>query len=317
MKHEKMILVLCVCLLVLGFGVSALVGIWRMYQEGTREYKGLQEFVSEETETDESGQAKDTKKVEVDFASLKEINKDLVAWIRCEALGLDYPVVQGKDNDYYLDHTFSGEEHISGCIFMDCGNKADFTDDNTILYGHNMKDGSMFGLLGGTADGEIRLFLYTENGVDTYQIVDNRTVAVTEALYFRLVYGADAFEELSAAVAAHTGTALVKGEHLLTLSTCNGNTEKRHIILLRKVAEETESPEVTETLGEAEITGEAETTGGTAKIGGTEATGVTETAEDAAAAGNAETAENVERTDDAEAPGEIEILEPAQEGAEG
>ena len=48
MKHEKMILVLCACLMVLGFGVSALVGIWRMYQEGTQEYKGLQEFVSEE-----------------------------------------------------------------------------------------------------------------------------------------------------------------------------------------------------------------------------------------------------------------------------
>lgn len=243
MKHEKMILVLCACLMVLGFGVSALVGIWRMYQEGTQEYKGLQEFVSEETETDESGTAKDTKKVEVDFASLKKINKDLVAWIRCEALGLDYPVVQGEDNDYYLNHTFSGEEHISGCIFMDCGNKADFTDDNTILYAHNMKDGSMFGSLGDTADGEIRLFLYTEEEVDTYQIVDNRTVAVTEPIYFRLVYGADAFEELSAAVAAHTGIILVKGEHLLTLSTCNGNAEKRHIVLLRKVTEETESPE--------------------------------------------------------------------------
>ena len=73
-----MILVLCACLMVLGFGVSALVGIWRMYQEGTQEYKGLQEFVSEETETDESGTAKDTKKVEVDFASLKRSIK--ISW---------------------------------------------------------------------------------------------------------------------------------------------------------------------------------------------------------------------------------------------
>ncbi len=145
MKYIKEIMILAICLMVLGFSASVLFGIWYMYQEGVSEYRGLQEFAEEESEADADDSGVVKKKTAVDFDSLKEINGDIVAWIKCKELGINYPVVQGTDNSYYLTHTFSGEEHISGCIFMDCVNKTDFTDDNTILYGHNMKDGSMFG----------------------------------------------------------------------------------------------------------------------------------------------------------------------------
>lgn len=239
MRHIKEIMILAVCLMMLGFSASVLFGIWCMYQEGVSEYKGLQELAKEEeeNETDDTGAVKKKDKAAVDFEALKEINEDIVAWVRCKELGIDYPVVQGKDNSYYLTHTFSGEEHISGCIFMDCINEPDFTDDNTILYGHNMKDGSMFGSIHQFRMDTATVFLYTPEGTDTYEVIDNLVVDVSDEKYFRTVYSTEDFGALSEDVAVRTGKTLEQGEHLLTLSTCNGNASKRHLILCRKAAE--------------------------------------------------------------------------------
>lgn len=83
----------------------------------------------------------------VDFISLERINPDVVGWLAAEGTEIDYPVVRGKDNDFYLRHLFTGEHNKLGSIFMDYRNHNDFSDKNTIIYGHHMKDGSMFASL--------------------------------------------------------------------------------------------------------------------------------------------------------------------------
>lgn len=83
----------------------------------------------------------------VNFLSLEAINPDVVGWIAAEGTEIDYPVVRGKDNDFYLRHLFMGEQNKLGSIFMDYRNHSDFSNKNTIIYGHNMKDGSMFSSL--------------------------------------------------------------------------------------------------------------------------------------------------------------------------
>lgn len=82
-----------------------------------------------------------------DFSALANINPDVVAWLTSGGTEIDYPVVLGTDNEYYLRHLFTGERNKLGAIFMDYRNGEDFSDKNTILYGHNMKDGSMFSSL--------------------------------------------------------------------------------------------------------------------------------------------------------------------------
>lgn len=74
---------------------------------------------------------------------LKSINSDYKMWIQIENTNINYPVVQGSDNDYYLKHNFRKESNISGTVFVESANDID-NDKNIILYGHNMRNGTMF-----------------------------------------------------------------------------------------------------------------------------------------------------------------------------
>ena len=108
---------------------------------------------------------------------LQKINADVCGWLTIDDTGIDYPVVQGNDDSYYLTHTFKKTEHVAGAIFLDSDNNADFSDDKNIIYGHNMKDGSMFRGLRNFLDDEFLkehhiLYLYLpDEGVWIFVIV--------------------------------------------------------------------------------------------------------------------------------------------------
>ena len=86
-------------------------------------------------------------RVSVDFAALKNLNSDVVAWIYGAYTHLNYPIVQGNDNDYYLYRLLDGTSNSNGTLFMDYRNDSGFKNQNTLIYGHNMKSGNMFGHL--------------------------------------------------------------------------------------------------------------------------------------------------------------------------
>lgn len=156
MKKEYVLLgILSVILLAAGIWIYQIVS---EYQKAEQEYEQLQEYVKVEKSTREPENAKpniaeDDKKgetqeetVTVDFAALQAINPDIVAWLRIPGV-LEYPVVRGEDNSYYLNHTVQKTYNIAGSIFLDYRNERDFSDRKNIIYGHNMKDGSMFHVL--------------------------------------------------------------------------------------------------------------------------------------------------------------------------
>lgn len=82
--------------------------------------------------------------IAVDFQVLEKLNPDIVGWIYGENTKVNYPVVQGKDNDYYLHRDLNGQKSTAGTIFLDYADRADFSSLHNVLYGHHMKNGSMF-----------------------------------------------------------------------------------------------------------------------------------------------------------------------------
>lgn len=89
--------------------------------------------------------------ITVDFEKLQAVNQDVIGWIYCEGTDINYPVLQGEDNEFYLKHTYDGASNRAGSIFVDALNAPCFADSNTIIYGHHMKNGSMFAALGNWA----------------------------------------------------------------------------------------------------------------------------------------------------------------------
>ncbi len=81
----------------------------------------------------------------VDWDSLAEENPETVGWLYCEGTPLNYPVVQGSDNSFYLTHDFYRKDSDGGALFLDMRNEISFETDHLIIYGHRMKDDSMFG----------------------------------------------------------------------------------------------------------------------------------------------------------------------------
>mgnify|MGYP005945403765 CR=1 FL=1 len=165
-------LVFLAALAVFCFSGYKLIGIYLDYKTGTDEYRDLQQYTTEITKTPETPAPKKTEEPQaesepaepsepepeplsyptepplaVDFESLKAINLDVKGWLYIEALDISYPVVQGPDNDAYLHTTYEGTSNFAGSIFLDYQNQDDFSDGNTIVYGHNMKNLSMFGKL--------------------------------------------------------------------------------------------------------------------------------------------------------------------------
>ncbi len=128
-------------LLLAGFGVVFLYSALRLlgssvsYQEAEASYQKLREKAERKLQ---NGKRK------IDFKKLKKINPDVIGWIYVPGTEIDYPIVQGKDNKKYLHETVDGKKNPSGAIFMDYKGKKDFSADNNVIYGHHMKNGTMF-----------------------------------------------------------------------------------------------------------------------------------------------------------------------------
>ena len=240
--RKKLVLaaLLTLSLLVLSAGGYVLGQRTAEYAEGDEAYSGLEEYVSFPSSfpgEDESGGVQQTETPQaqsdapsVDFAALSRINPDIVGWLYCEGTQINYPVVQGSDDEYYLDHLFDGTQNANGCLFLDSRVDASFSSVHSIIYGHHMRSGAMFAAL----DGYKRQSFY-----ETHPTMLLITPAATYEVQLFAAYVADPSEDawevsftndgeiqawIDAATARSTFTSDVKpttGDRLLTLSTCS------------------------------------------------------------------------------------------------
>lgn len=128
------------------FSVQQLYLIYVEYAAAEQQYAQLEQYAPPPAAlpSTSSSQPAPPPWPEVDFAALSQINPDIIGWLVIEGTPINYPVVQGKDNKYYLNHQFDRTYNSSGCLFLDTANSPLFLDKNSIIYGHHMKNKSMF-----------------------------------------------------------------------------------------------------------------------------------------------------------------------------
>lgn len=180
---------------------------------------------------------------QINLAALREENPDVVGWIRIPDTKIDYPLMQGEDNDFYLNHTWKKEPNSVGSVFLECENRADLTDYNTIVYGHNMNNGSMFADLELFALQEYwkdhpYVYIATDAGVYRYEIFAFFNAQVDSLTYGMNPQRDDTKEKfLNLALEEsriETGIQPVITDRILTLSTCSGaNYDYRYVVQAR------------------------------------------------------------------------------------
>ena len=197
---------------------------------------GEEVFLLELPSEDDKKLEKKRSKQAVDFQNLLSINEEVVAWISIPALELEYPVTQGEDNEYYLHYAYNKEPNFAGSIFLNFRNHADFQAQNTILYGHNMLNGSMFGSLKHLdVSTHPKIIVFTPESVLEYEAVDNRIISVSEKEYYQTSFQGEDFLAVLQGLSPEISEA--DGERILTLSTCNGNSAQRRIVRCRLIEE--------------------------------------------------------------------------------
>ena len=143
-KSRKILIGILICVII---GSVFYIGYYYVTQnKNEKVYKKLQkEVVKQESKEEEPQTEESHVEIPIDFAQLQAQNPDIYAWIQIDGTNINYPVAQSAtDNEYYLNHTIEGQEGYPGSIYTENWNTKEFTDFNTVIYGRDMKDGSMF-----------------------------------------------------------------------------------------------------------------------------------------------------------------------------
>ena len=236
----------------LAFAITALIFVNKLleYKKLDDIYESVGSEVLDEVEKETTGvlgsiESTEEEKPYIPFEynheALLSINRDGIGYLYIEGLNLKLPLVQTTDNNYYLNHTFNLEENKGGCLFEDARINKGLYADNIIIYGHNMKNGSMFGSLGKysnydfwNTDNNSIIYVFTGKLVRKYKVF---SCYITPPSGDTFTYNFESVDELrNYAVAMKTksqydtGVDISEAEQILTLITCTNNSKQRFIV---------------------------------------------------------------------------------------
>ena len=184
--------------------------------------------------------------ISIDFDLLAQRSGDVIGWLYLPDTAINYPVVQGSNNDYYLDHFLDGSTNVGGSLFADYTCPDDFSGQNTIIYGHNMRDGSMFALVDDYTDQAFYdahpvMYLNTPNQnylVDFFAgfTTDPESLVYTSAFategdYTAYLNTVRLYSDFSSSVEVSSA------DRIITLSTCTYTAEDVRYVLFGKLTE--------------------------------------------------------------------------------
>lgn len=180
---------------------------------------------------------------EINISALQQTNADVLGWIRIPDTEVDYPLLQGEDNEFYLQHTWEKTPNSVGSIFLEHLSSPDLTDFNTIIYGHNMGNGSMFSALEHYAmqkHWQTHPYVYIATEMDVYRY---EIFAFFRASVESITYGvefqqdqkkADFLRNSANQTWIETGITPAVTDRIITLSTCSGaDYSNRYVVQAR------------------------------------------------------------------------------------
>lgn len=184
----------------------------------------------------------------VDFEGLRKVNRDVVGWIFFENNSISYPILAGGDNTEYLRTSMTHEKATAGSIFIDCENEIDFNDPHTLIYGHNMKNNTMFGPLknyykdDSYYDGHRYFQILTKDKAYRYEIVAYKNVADNDPIYRvldrdRSDFDAFAQNQVLGGSMIESPLEISSDDYVVTLSTCNNSGDARFVVCAVRIDE--------------------------------------------------------------------------------
>lgn len=242
-KYKKVIFNLIVYIILLFILVYSGIEIFKWYKDKTKGNeiaKQIKDTVMIEND--------DKEEYTIDFSKLKEQNNETVAWIKVNNTNIEYPVVKAKNNDFYLNHSFDKSINLAGWIFADYRNKFDGTDKNIVIYGHNMKDDSMFGSLKWVINDDWYnnednkyIILITDNETQVYEVFSVYQIE-KEDYYIQTNFNTEKeFNTFAQAIKKRSkkefNVDVNKEDNILTLSTCANNNKYRIVLHAKKIIE--------------------------------------------------------------------------------
>ena len=166
---------------------------------------------------------------------------DAAGWLTVPGTNIDYPFVWYKDNDYYLRRDLNGEHAMAGTLFLDCRSEKDFTSQGTIIYGHNMKNGSMFGTLKRFGDraffeASTRGTVYLPRETLILEFFAYMVVQQTDEEIYSVELSESYFDYIRENAEHYREIGLEDGDRIVTLSTCSYAFDGARMVLLARVA---------------------------------------------------------------------------------
>lgn len=212
-----------------------------------KELENQVEVIKEEKKNEETGEVIVEEKYVVNFDELKLKNPDIVAYIKIRNSNINYVVVKTDNNDYYLKHNFNREYSSAGWIFADYRNKFDGTDKNIVIYGHSMKDESMFGSIYKLFNSDwvnnsenLDIIFNTPSGDMIYRIFSMYRIEA-EDYYITTEFNSDnEFETFINTLKSRSfknfGVDVSGSDQIITLSTCTTDLSKRIVIHAKRIS---------------------------------------------------------------------------------
>ena len=219
-------------------------------EETTKDYLETEEYLDNGTKKYRKRKKRISKSapISVDWDELKKINEDIIGWVYFTGLPqISYPVLQADDNEYYVHRTYdlSSDTSKAGCIFMDYRMADDFSSPYSIIYGHNVRDGSMLSDLARLKDQtlydeEPYFWILTPDKNYRYEIISAYTTGVNSDTYTLFKGPGEEFEEYLQKIKSYSDiktedTELTIKDKIVTLSTCTGNESTRFVVQGKRV----------------------------------------------------------------------------------